>query len=155
MTMQDIIAKQVRIERQDASHTASISFDRDAANVFQSYVQVRRADAAASGQATDVSGACRGVGVTAGGCSTWPTAALQPTPPPPPSSLLACAVSGCVQCMGVGAVSSMCHMFTHGPGPIMIRSMVQPDQQHDVRHARSITPIRSHPLLASGQHIGA
>jgi hypothetical protein len=41
MTMQDIIAKQVRIERQDASHAASLSFDRDAANVFQTYVQVR------------------------------------------------------------------------------------------------------------------
>eukprot|EP00897_Mesotaenium_endlicherianum_P004380 jgi/Mesen1/3970/ME000210S03203 len=38
MTVDDMIAKQTRIERQEQAHCASVSFDRDAANVFQHYV---------------------------------------------------------------------------------------------------------------------
>jgi len=38
MTMDDLIARQVRIERQEKPHSVSASFDRDAANVFQQYV---------------------------------------------------------------------------------------------------------------------
>ena len=38
MTMTDLIARQVRIERQDKPHCGSVSFDRDAANAFQQYV---------------------------------------------------------------------------------------------------------------------
>lgn len=39
ITVEDVAAKQVRIERQDAATAASLSIDRQAANVFQSYVQ--------------------------------------------------------------------------------------------------------------------
>jgi len=38
MTMEDLIARQVRIERQEKPHGVSASFDRDAANAFQQYV---------------------------------------------------------------------------------------------------------------------
>nr|ADE76140.1 unknown [Picea sitchensis] len=38
MTMDDLISRQVRIERQDKPHCGSASFDRDAANGFQQYV---------------------------------------------------------------------------------------------------------------------
>eukprot|EP00249_Psilotum_nudum_P008165 c21083_g1_i1 orf=324-1562(-) len=38
MTMDDLIAKQTRIERQEKPHSNSASFDRDAANAFQHYV---------------------------------------------------------------------------------------------------------------------
>jgi hypothetical protein len=38
MTVKDMIAAQTKIERQDASHTSAVSFDRHAANAFQSYV---------------------------------------------------------------------------------------------------------------------
>eukprot|EP00850_Spirogloea_muscicola_P007160 SM000035S13140 [mRNA] locus=s35:699473:701296:+ [translate_table: standard] len=38
MTVDDMIARQTRIERQEKPHCASVSFDRDAANAFQSYV---------------------------------------------------------------------------------------------------------------------
>jgi nuclear protein localization family protein 4 len=38
MTMDELIARQVRIERQDKPHCGSASFDRDAANAFQQYV---------------------------------------------------------------------------------------------------------------------
>jgi nuclear protein localization family protein 4 len=38
MTVDDMIAAQVRIERQEAPHCVSVSFDANAANVFQSYV---------------------------------------------------------------------------------------------------------------------
>ena len=34
-----MIAQQTRIERQDAPHCASVSFERHAANGFQSYVR--------------------------------------------------------------------------------------------------------------------
>lgn len=39
VSIHDITAKQRRIERQDKAHVESVSFDRNAANVFQSYVQ--------------------------------------------------------------------------------------------------------------------
>lgn len=39
MTIEDMIAKQTRIERQEAALCASASFDMHAANVFQSYIQ--------------------------------------------------------------------------------------------------------------------
>ncbi|KAG2487432.1 hypothetical protein HYH03_013999 [Edaphochlamys debaryana] len=39
MTLDDVMAKVVRIERQDKPHVSAISFDRNAANVFQSYLQ--------------------------------------------------------------------------------------------------------------------
>ncbi|DBB11014.1 TPA: hypothetical protein ACH3X3_006495 [Trebouxia sp. C0006] len=39
MTVEQLIAKQTRIERQEESHCASVSFDKHAANMFQSYVQ--------------------------------------------------------------------------------------------------------------------
>eukprot|EP00891_Asterochloris_glomerata_P003233 jgi/Astpho2/3233/e_gw1.00052.38.1_t len=39
MTVEQLIAKQTRIERQDAPHCASVSFDRHAANSFQAYNQ--------------------------------------------------------------------------------------------------------------------
>ena len=35
MTMEDLIALQTRIERQEVAHCKSVSLDRDAANVFQ------------------------------------------------------------------------------------------------------------------------
>nr|DAD33482.1 TPA_asm: hypothetical protein HUJ06_012333 [Nelumbo nucifera] len=38
MTMDDLIAKQMRITRQENPHCDSVSFDRDAANAFQHYV---------------------------------------------------------------------------------------------------------------------
>ncbi|GLJ44607.1 hypothetical protein SUGI_0937540 [Cryptomeria japonica] len=38
MTMDDLIAKQMRIERQEKPHCQAVSFDRDAANAFQQYV---------------------------------------------------------------------------------------------------------------------
>jgi len=38
MTMDDLIARQTRIERQEKPHCSSLSFDRDAANSFQHYV---------------------------------------------------------------------------------------------------------------------
>ncbi|KAF8387945.1 hypothetical protein HHK36_026610 [Tetracentron sinense] len=38
MTMDDLIAKQMRITRQENPHCESVSFDRDAANPFQHYV---------------------------------------------------------------------------------------------------------------------
>lgn len=38
MTMDDLIAKQTRIERQETPHCKLLSFDRDAANSFQHYV---------------------------------------------------------------------------------------------------------------------
>jgi nuclear protein localization family protein 4 len=37
--VEDIVAKQARIERQDKPHIDGLSFDRAAANVFQSYCQ--------------------------------------------------------------------------------------------------------------------
>lgn len=39
MTVEQLIAKQTRIERQEQPHCTSVSFDRHAANTFQSYVQ--------------------------------------------------------------------------------------------------------------------
>jgi nuclear protein localization family protein 4 len=38
MTIDDMIARQTRIERQEEPHATSVSFDRNAANVFQAYV---------------------------------------------------------------------------------------------------------------------
>lgn len=38
MTMDDLIARQTRIERQEKPHCASVSFDRDTASAFQHYV---------------------------------------------------------------------------------------------------------------------
>ncbi|CDP03565.1 unnamed protein product [Coffea canephora] len=38
MTMDDLIAKQMRVTRQEVSHCELVSFDRDAANAFQHYV---------------------------------------------------------------------------------------------------------------------
>jgi len=38
MTVEEMVALQTRIERQDAPHCASVSFDSHAANVFQSYI---------------------------------------------------------------------------------------------------------------------
>ncbi|KAL5712755.1 hypothetical protein ACHQM5_014895 [Ranunculus cassubicifolius] len=38
MTMDDLIAKQMRVSRQENPHCDSVSFDRDAANAFQQYV---------------------------------------------------------------------------------------------------------------------
>ncbi|KAE8727608.1 NPL4-like protein [Hibiscus syriacus] len=38
MTMDDLIAKQMRITRQESPHCDSVSFDRDSANAFQQYV---------------------------------------------------------------------------------------------------------------------
>ncbi|KAK6937455.1 Nuclear pore localization protein NPL4, C-terminal [Dillenia turbinata] len=38
MTMDDLIAKQMRITRQETPHCDSVSFDRNAANAFQQYV---------------------------------------------------------------------------------------------------------------------
>ncbi|XP_071723101.1 NPL4-like protein 1 [Rutidosis leptorrhynchoides] len=38
MTMDDLIAKQMRVSRQENPHCESVSFDRDCANVFQYYV---------------------------------------------------------------------------------------------------------------------
>lgn len=38
MTMDDLIAKQMRVSRQETPHCDSVSFDRSAASVFQSYV---------------------------------------------------------------------------------------------------------------------
>ncbi|GLC39288.1 hypothetical protein PLESTB_001573700 [Pleodorina starrii] len=39
MTLNDVMARVVRIERQEKPHVSAISFDRNAANVFQSYLQ--------------------------------------------------------------------------------------------------------------------
>ncbi|XP_065861255.1 NPL4-like protein 1 [Euphorbia lathyris] len=38
MTMDDLIAKQMRVSRQESPHCESVSFDRDSANAFQQYV---------------------------------------------------------------------------------------------------------------------
>eukprot|EP00262_Sarcandra_glabra_P012420 TRINITY_DN3196_c0_g1_i1.p1 TRINITY_DN3196_c0_g1~~TRINITY_DN3196_c0_g1_i1.p1 ORF type:complete len:418 (+),score=38.20 TRINITY_DN3196_c0_g1_i1:150-1403(+) len=38
MTMDDLMAKQIRVSRQETPHCDSVSFDRDAANSFQHYV---------------------------------------------------------------------------------------------------------------------
>ena len=38
MTVEGMIAKQTRIERQETAHCASVSFDASAANAFQAYV---------------------------------------------------------------------------------------------------------------------
>ncbi|WCJ21436.1 Nuclear pore localization protein NPL4 [Euphorbia peplus] len=38
MTMDDLIAKQMRVSRQETPHCESVSFDRDSANAFQQYV---------------------------------------------------------------------------------------------------------------------
>ncbi|GAB4842517.1 hypothetical protein Ancab_012491 [Ancistrocladus abbreviatus] len=38
MTMDDLIAKQMRVTRQENAHCELVSFDRDAANAFQHYV---------------------------------------------------------------------------------------------------------------------
>ncbi|XP_077240586.1 NPL4-like protein 2 [Tasmannia lanceolata] len=38
MTMDDLIARQMRVTRQESPHCDSVSFDRDAANQFQHYV---------------------------------------------------------------------------------------------------------------------
>lgn len=38
MTMDDLIAKQMRVTRQENPHCELVSFDRDAANAFQNYV---------------------------------------------------------------------------------------------------------------------
>ncbi|KDP21542.1 hypothetical protein JCGZ_22013 [Jatropha curcas] len=38
MTMDDLIAKQMRVTRQENPHCESVSFDRDCANAFQQYV---------------------------------------------------------------------------------------------------------------------
>lgn len=38
MTMDDLIARQMRVTRQEDPHCSLVSFDRDAANVFQHYV---------------------------------------------------------------------------------------------------------------------
>lgn len=38
MTMDDLIAKQMRVTRQETPHCDSVSFDRDCANAFQHYV---------------------------------------------------------------------------------------------------------------------
>lgn len=38
MTIEDLIARQTRIERQEKPHCSAVSFDRDAANAFQHYV---------------------------------------------------------------------------------------------------------------------
>ncbi|CAI0387429.1 unnamed protein product [Linum tenue] len=38
MTMDDLIAKQMRVSRQENPHCESVSFDRDSANAFQHYV---------------------------------------------------------------------------------------------------------------------
>ncbi|KAF6175139.1 hypothetical protein GIB67_022820 [Kingdonia uniflora] len=38
MTMDDLIAKQMRVSRQETPHCESVSFDRDGANAFQHYV---------------------------------------------------------------------------------------------------------------------
>ena len=37
MTIEDLVAKQIRISRQETSHAASVSLDRHAANAFQAY----------------------------------------------------------------------------------------------------------------------
>ncbi|KIZ02156.1 NPL4-like protein 2 [Monoraphidium neglectum] len=49
VTVHDIAAKQRRIERQDKAKVESVSFDRNAANVFQSYVQLSCGGGAAGG----------------------------------------------------------------------------------------------------------
>ncbi|KAG2325354.1 hypothetical protein Bca52824_008082 [Brassica carinata] len=38
MTVEDLIARQMRVSRQEKSHCDSVSFDRDCANAFQHYV---------------------------------------------------------------------------------------------------------------------
>ena len=37
MTLEEMVAKQVRISRQETAHIASVSFDQNAANMFQAY----------------------------------------------------------------------------------------------------------------------
>ncbi|XP_022727479.1 NPL4-like protein 1 isoform X2 [Durio zibethinus] len=49
MTMDDLIAKQTRITRQESPHCDSVSFDRDSANAFQRYVNETLAFAAKRG----------------------------------------------------------------------------------------------------------
>lgn len=49
MTMDDLIAKQMRVTRQETPHSQHVSFDRDAANAFQSYVNERLAFAVKRG----------------------------------------------------------------------------------------------------------
>ncbi|KAF9607421.1 hypothetical protein IFM89_035559 [Coptis chinensis] len=49
MTMDDLIAKQMRVTRQETAHCESVSFDRDTANVFQGYVNENLAFAAKRG----------------------------------------------------------------------------------------------------------
>lgn len=39
ITVQDVIALQVRVERQEKPKVESVSFDRNTANVFQAYMQ--------------------------------------------------------------------------------------------------------------------
>lgn len=39
MTVEEMVARQVRIERQEHPKVASVSFDRHAADVFQAYVR--------------------------------------------------------------------------------------------------------------------
>lgn len=39
ITVQDVIALQVRVERQEKPKVESVSFDRSTANVFQAYMQ--------------------------------------------------------------------------------------------------------------------
>ena len=39
MNVNEMIARQTRIERQEAANCASVSFERHAANAFQSYVR--------------------------------------------------------------------------------------------------------------------
>ena len=39
MTVDELVAKQTRIERQETPHAASVSFERHAADAFQSYVR--------------------------------------------------------------------------------------------------------------------
>ena len=39
MSVNEMIARQTRIERQESPHCASVSFERHAANAFQSYVR--------------------------------------------------------------------------------------------------------------------
>ncbi|KAG5231813.1 NPL4 protein [Salix suchowensis] len=50
MTMDDLIAKQMRVTRQENPHCDSVSFDRDCANAFQHYVSETLAFAVKRGQ---------------------------------------------------------------------------------------------------------
>lgn len=49
MTMDDLIARQMRVSRQESPHCELVSFDRDAANAFQHYVNETLAFAAKRG----------------------------------------------------------------------------------------------------------